>query len=685
MIGGFFTWRCAAVCGFLAALTLSGSAAPFQLVSVRDPSQPPPAGGSGDSWGPILSPNARFVLFSSIANNLVTASNGNGLPVLIAPHLNVFMRDRTAGTTTLVSANLTGTGGGNGDSIPTGISTSGRYACFESSASDLVSGDTNGVTDVFVRDLASNTTALVSVSISGGAGNGVCRGSTMTPDGRYVAFVSAATNLVAGDTNGIPDVFVRDLQAQTTSLISIGAKNTNSSVTSLSSSESPDITPDGHYVAFYSTATNLVPGAGASGEVYVRDVLAGTTIWASTNARALLGTANAISYNQAISADGQIVAYQASTNIGISTSPSGRGVILRFNLGTGLTDLVSTNANIQTAAYEDIRSLEITPEGRFIVFVANTNSGSGAWLATQIQLWDGQAGTTTVVSADLSNSFTQGSSSLWPAVDSSGRYVAFLSSATNLVTNSVVGDYHLYIRDVQAGTTSLVDADTNGVGSSVSPSTAPPLSADGRLVAFESLDANLVRDDRNHDYDVFLRDAVAGTNELISARHPGLPSASPNGPSVLGAWSVSSNGRYVAFSSDADNLAATDTNGFRDVFVHDFFLSTNILVSAGTNGIAADGLSSEPAISSDGRHVVFTSSADNLVAGDSNKKEDIFICDLQTSTTALVSWNTGGTGPGNNASYSSSVFAGGKYVLFRSKATDLTTGSFSGTENLFLR
>src|SRR5437016_12570544 len=88
-----------------------------------------------------------------------------------------------------------------------------------------------------------------------------------------------------------------------------------------------------------------------------------------------------------------------------------------------------------------------------------------------------------------------------------GRYVAFLRSATNLVTNSVVGDYHLYIRDVQAGTTSLVDADTNGVGSSVSPSTAPPLSADGRLVAFESLDVNLVRDDRNHDYDVFLRDA----------------------------------------------------------------------------------------------------------------------------------------------------------------------------------
>src|SRR3989442_5842419 len=269
--------------------TGSMSAAPLQLVSVRDPSQPPPAGGNGDSWGPVLSPNGRFVLFSSTANNLVINSNGNAFPVLVAPHLNVFLRDRTARTTTLVSVNLNGTGGGNGDSIPTGISTHGRYACFESSASDLTPGDTNGVTDVFVRDLWSNTTALVSANLAGVPGNGVCRGSAMTPDGRYVAFVSAATNLVAGDTNGIPDVFVRDLQTQTPILVSVGAKITNSSSGFFPSSESPDITPDGRYVAFYSTATNLAPGAGIAGEVYVRDLVAGTTIWASANARALLG------------------------------------------------------------------------------------------------------------------------------------------------------------------------------------------------------------------------------------------------------------------------------------------------------------------------------------------------------------------------------------------------------------
>src|SRR5258708_5639905 len=107
----------------LIGLTLSvRAAAPLQLVSVRDSAQPPPAGGSGDSWGPLMTPDGRFVIFSSTANNLTTTSNGNALPVLLPPHVNVFLRDRAAGTTALVSLNATGTGGGNGDSIATAIS-----------------------------------------------------------------------------------------------------------------------------------------------------------------------------------------------------------------------------------------------------------------------------------------------------------------------------------------------------------------------------------------------------------------------------------------------------------------------------------------------------------------------------------------------------------------------------------
>jgi Tol biopolymer transport system component len=672
--------RRAFVCALVLCSAMSASAGPFELISVRDSAQAAPAGGSGDSWGPVVSSNGRYILFASTANNLAPNSNSNSIPVFLAPKLNVYWRDRASGTTMLVSVNLWGTGGGNGDSVPTGVSADGRYALFESSASDLVPSDTNDLTDVFLRDLASNLTSLVSVSTNGTAGNGVCRGSTMTPDARFIAFTSAANNLVPADTNGIPDVFVRDMQSGMTTLASVGAQATNQY--SLIGSEAPDITPDGRYVAFFTAAGNLVPGVANGGEIYVRDLVAATTTWASQGALAFLGASNIVSFNHAISADGRFVAYEACSNLA-PPSVSARGLILRFRLDTGLTDLVNTNACVQTANLEEIHSLDMTPDGRFITFVANTNVSSGT---TCVYLWDAQSTSSTLVSGSSNGTVSANSICDWPAVDATGRFIAFLSSATNLVTNSLVGSYHLYLRDTQSGTTTLVDADINGVGSSVLPSSAPRLSPDGSLVAFECLDANLVANDRNHDYDVFLRDLSAGSIELISAHHPAFPSASANGPSAVSTLSASANGRFVAFTSDADNLVPYDTNGFRDIFVRDLELGTNLLVSVGTNGVGADGISTEPAISADGRFVAFTSSADNLVAGDTNKSQDVFVRDLQTGTTTLVSVNTSGAGSGNKASYSPVISTAGRFVLFRSQANNLGVAPYSPSgENLFLR
>ena len=670
------------LCACSVALVLAGDLLAaqnqLQLVSARDNAQTAPAGGSGDSWSPIVSPDGRYVLFASTANNLTLTSQSNALPVSVSPRLNVYLRDRISGITTLVSVNAAGTGGGNGDSLPTAISTNGQYICFESAASDLVAGDTNGLADVFVRNMASNTTYLVSVALGGSTGNGSCRGSTMTPDGRYVAFVSTATNLVSGDTNGIADVFLRDLQAGTTALVSVGARTTNSFT--LSSSEAPDFSADGQYVAFYSSATNLGSGTTSGTEIYVRDMVGGTTIWASTNSRSLLGTTLAFSYNHAISADGKFIAFETSSNA--PTTAGNHGLILRYSVDTGVTDLVNTNAYVPTAAAEDVRSLEISPDGRFIAFVGNTNVGTVS--TPCVYLWDAQSGVTTQASGDMNGNVQAGSVAAWPTLDPSGTYVAFLSSGTNMVTNSVTGEYHLYVRNVQAGTTVLVDSDTNAVGSSVGPATAPRMSADGRLVLFESLDASLVANDRNHDYDVFLRDVVAGTNDLISARHSTLPSATPNGPSVITAGSISGNGRYVAFSSGADNLVANDTNGYRDVFVRDLMWGTNLLVSVSTNGSPADGISFDPVISGDGHYVAFVSSANNLVAGDTNKQQDVFVRDVQAGTMVLVSRNAAGTGSGNNASYSPRISSDGRRVVFRSLATDLAAG-LSAVENLFVR
>jgi Tol biopolymer transport system component len=657
----------------------------LQLVSTIDPSQGPPAGGNGDSIAPVISPNGRYVAFASAANNLILNSQGNSIPAVFPARLNVYVRDRTNGVTTLVSLDLSGVGGGNGDSFPTGISDDGRYILFESWASNLIPNDTNNTSDIFLRDLATDTTRLVSANTNGGVGNGQSRSAVITPDGRYVAFVSAASDLVPGDTNRIADVFVRDLQLGTTTLVSVGAVSPGTGF-AVFGSDSPLITPDGRYVAFFSTATNLIFGPGSSGDIYVRDLALGQTIWASSGALAAAQTAlratNTASFNHAISSDGQFVAYEAGCSPRFY--PSRSGVILRFNLQTGFTDVIHTNAFVCNSSYEDIRSLSMTPDGRSIAFVANVQGDRSP--NTCIFVWNADAGSNVLASADPSGQIDPTGLCNWPVLDPAGRYVAFLSSATNLVSNSLTGEYHLYVRDLQAGVTSLVDSDMNGVGSILGPATIPVLSGDAGFVAFDCPDGNLVTNDRNRAYDVFVRDLNIATNELISAREATLASITPNGHSTVSAAGISADAHFIAFSSEADNLAPNDNNGRADVFVRDLWLGTNILVSVDTNGFSADGSSVEAAISGDGLHVAFTSAADNLVAGDNNRTWDVFLRDLQMGTTILVSVSMNGINPGGAASRSPLVSADGRYVVFLSKAINLTTNSFNaGTENLFLR
>ena len=212
----------------------------------------------------------------------------------------------------------------------------------------------------------------------------------------------------------------------------------------------------------------------------------------------------------------------------------------------------------------------MTPDGRFIAFIGNTNIVTPKY--PSILVWDGQSGSTILASPDRNNNIPVNATFAWPTIDSTGRFVAFLSSATNLVTNSLSGDFHLYVRDIQAGSTALVDSDTNGVGVTLNTAPVPSLSADGRYVAFESPDTKLVPRDSNRSLDVFVRDISSNATELVSSRAAALPSNAPNAPNTLSLFSVSSDGRYVAFSTETDNLIANDTNGCRDIVVRDLFL-----------------------------------------------------------------------------------------------------------------
>lgn len=301
---------------------------------------------------------------------------------------------------------------------------------------------------------------------------------------------------------------------------------------------------------------------------------------------------------------------------------------------------------------------------------------------TAVYVWDAQLGTNILVSADQSHSVSSAAS--WPAITPSGQFVAFISS--NLTPDSLDGLGHIYLRNLQSSTTTLLDVKQTGLGAFVPFATLPRISDDGRFVAFDTSSPNLVSNDNNAAYDVFVRDTTSQITELTSSILPSLPALSANGPSSLSGYPISTNGRYVAFYSEASNLVPNDTNGFRDVFIHDRISGTNVLVSVAVGGAGANGLSTEPSISADGRYVAFSSTATNLVSGDTNKFSDVFVRDLVTGSTSLISIGTNGLPSGNGDSSAPIISADGQYVLFRSKASNLAPGPYSsGTENLFFR
>jgi Tol biopolymer transport system component len=266
--------------------------------------------------------------------------------------------------------------------------------------------------------------------------------------------------------------------------------------------------------------------------------------------------------------------------------------------------------------------------------------------------------------------------------------VVFISNA-NLTGTASPGAYHVHLRDIQSATTTLIDTvpATSAVGG-ITPAATPRLSGDGRFVTFESASPELSESDRNRSFDVFLRDTQNHSIELISSTLPTLVSLTPNGISSLAPFSISASGQYVAFSSESDNLVINDTNAASDIFVRDMLTRSNLLVSVSTNSLSVgNGISVDPTITSDGRYVAFASFANDLVPGDTNRFMDVFLRDLQIGSTVPVSIAADGSSWGNGDSYSPILSSDGRFVLFRSRAKNLVTGSAitAAYGNLFLK
>jgi Tol biopolymer transport system component len=408
-------------------------------------------------------------------------------------------------TTELVSVDSAGNHADGESGAATTISADGRFIAFWSSATNLVPGDTNGAADIFVRDRVLGTTERVNVASDGSQSTGASFHQAISGDGRYVAFESYSSNLVPGDTNGQRDVFVHDRQTGTTERVSVASDGTQSDG---EGPYPPSISADGRFVAFTSRATNLVPGdTNDTSDIFVHD------------------------------------------------------------RQTGVTERVS---------------------------VASDGSQSD----------------------NLHSSSTFGS-----AISANGRFVAFYSEATNLVPGDTNGMDDVFVRDRLAGTTERVSVASDGsqglstAGSNdVNPS--PSISDDGRWVAFWSPFSDLVPGDTNGVTDIFVHDRQGATTERVSQALDGsLYNAGSFGPAI------SADGRYVAFHSKGT------TNTPLDVFVCDRLTASTTLVSVSLLGVPGNGASAYPDISESGRFIAFTSRASDLVLTDMDSAIDVFVRD----------------------------------------------------------
>jgi len=399
------------------------------------------------------------------------------------------------------------------------------------------------------------------------------------------------------------------------------------------------ISADGQIVAFASDATNLVAGdSNHAFDVFVRDRSTGVTERISVDSSGAQG--NGSSYAPSLSADGLIVAfYSDATNL-VANDTNGTGDIFVHDRTTGVTERVNLRSGGGQANAQSFMP-SLSADGQVVAFesVASNLVNSDTNGTYDVFVHERTTARTFRVSVDSSGN-EGNSASHQTAISADGSIVAFYSYATNLVAGDNNAAYDVFVRDRNAKTTELVSVDSSGAQGN-DGSDSPSLSADGQVVAFASRASNLVAGDTNAAIDVFIHDRSSGLTERISVDSSG---AQGNDDSFTP--TISADGRTVAFSSDASNLVATDSNADTDVFVRDPVAGTTERMSVDSSGVAGDDDSDAQSVSADGQIVIFASTATNLVPNDQNGASDVFV---HTRSQIDATWSNYGVGfPGTN-------------------------------------
>jgi len=419
-----------------------------------------------------LSANGRYVVFSSMATNLVAGVSG----------LQVYRHDRAAGVTALVSVSKTGTPGMAGG-LAASVSADGRFVAFASPGNDLVNGDTNNAIDIFLRDMVAGTTAMVSATQTGAPAdlgaiaNSVAGKREISDDGRFVAFASTATNLVLTPNNGKAQVYVKDMLTGLVTRASVDATNAAGDDTS----SAPALSGNGRVVAFLSQAANFSPlSTSHTTQLFARDLEAGTTILESVT------TAGAPVLQQAVSAaalsfDGRFMAFESRAQL--DARDKDIGTLDVFLRDRALHTTVLASLSSLAVAGADSRGPSISADGRWVGFQSLDDklvTGDANGLQ-DVFVYDRTTEAVTLVSQNDAGQQVNAASS-GASVSSDGRFVVLMSAASNLVMSPTSTGQQLYVRDLRSNEAPIV---TLGADATLSEGVAL-----SRLASFTDLDAS---------------------------------------------------------------------------------------------------------------------------------------------------------------------------------------------------
>lgn len=433
----------------------------------------------------------------------------------------------------------------NDESFYPGISSDGRYVVFASYASNLVANDTNNVGDIFVHDRQTGATSRVSVASDGTQANDWPVYSSNVPaisaHGRFVTFQSTASNLVPDDTNNVADIFVHDTLLGITDRVSVDSNGLQANDRSYES----DISADGRIVVFRSSASNLVPGY--SGGLFAHDRLTGTTTFVSFGS------------DPSLTDDGRFVAFKSNRADLVPGDTNDSSDIFVLDRQNGKLSRVSIASN-GTQGNDLSRSPAISSDGRFVAFESDATNLVADQIGERtpnIFVHDRQTGATSIIS--IAGDGTHGNShSYSPTISADGRYIAFWSHASNLVAGDMNESADIFVHDRQTGLTKIASLAFDGAQAN-DTSWTPVLSADGRYIAFWSSASNLVTDDTNDENDIFVYDrGPVVESPTISSFNPTSGAVgsvvSINGTNLNGAETVTINNVSATINSASDEL-----------------------------------------------------------------------------------------------------------------------------------